>query len=73
MKLILNFMTSQRGEQTIVIHILPNISRSKGNQTEIWSVVIWQNLTREILCMIFLENHTQNVVKKLVPDPFLKN
>ena len=25
-------MTSQRGEQTIVIHILPNISRSKGNQ-----------------------------------------
>ena len=22
---------------------------------------------------IFLENHTQNVVEKLVPDPFLKN
>ena len=22
---------------------------------------------------IFLENHTQNVVKKLFPDPFLKN
>ena len=29
----LNFMTSQPGYQTIVIHILPNISRSKGNQT----------------------------------------
>ena len=27
------FMTSQTGKQTIIIHILPNISRSKGNQT----------------------------------------
>ena len=26
-------MTSQPGEQTIAIHILPNISRSKSNQT----------------------------------------
>ena len=26
-------MTSKPGQQTIVIHILPNISRSKGNQT----------------------------------------
>ena len=26
-------MMSQRGEQTIVIHILPNISKSKGNKT----------------------------------------
>ena len=25
-------MTSQPGEQTIAIHILPDISRSKGNQ-----------------------------------------
>ena len=22
---------------------------------------------------IFLENHTQNVLEKLVPDPFIKN
>ena len=27
------YMTSQRGKQTIKIHILPNISRSKDNQT----------------------------------------
>ena len=27
------FMTSQTGKQIITIHILPNISRSKGNQT----------------------------------------
>ena len=26
-------MTSQTGKQTIAIHILTNISRSKGNQT----------------------------------------
>ena len=25
-------MTSQTGKQIIVIHLLPNISRSKGNQ-----------------------------------------
>ena len=32
-RLISNFMTSQPGWQTIVIHILPNISRTKDNQT----------------------------------------
>ena len=32
-RLISRFMTSQRGSQTVAIHILPNISRSKGNQT----------------------------------------
>ena len=32
-KLVLNFMTSQPGYQTIIIHILPNISRSKSSQT----------------------------------------
>ena len=26
-------MTSQTGEQTITMHIFPNISRSKGSQT----------------------------------------
>ena len=26
-------MTSQPGSQTIAIHMLPNISQSKGNQT----------------------------------------
>ena len=30
--LISNLMTSQPGRETITIHILPNISRSKGNQ-----------------------------------------
>ena len=31
-KLISKFITSQPGSQTIVILMLPNISRSKGNQ-----------------------------------------
>ena len=32
-RLISNLLTSQPGLQTIAIHILPNISRSKGNKT----------------------------------------
>ena len=32
LRLIPKFMTSQTGQHTITIHILPNISRSKGNQ-----------------------------------------
>ena len=31
--LVPKFMTSQIGQQVIAIHIWPNISRSKGNQT----------------------------------------
>ena len=49
---------------TIAIRIMPNISRSKGN--EIWSV---NSLTWETF---FLKNHTQNMLEKLVPDPFIK-
>ena len=32
-RLISKFMASQPGSQTFLIHLLPNISRSKGNQT----------------------------------------
>ena len=32
-KLDLKIMTSKPGLQTIPVHILPNISQSKGNQT----------------------------------------
>ena len=32
LRLVSNFMTSQPGKQTIPIHMLLNISRSKGNQ-----------------------------------------
>ena len=49
-RLISNFMTSQPGQQTIVIHILPNISRSKGNQTMKFGQLIEYNMRN-----IFLE------------------
>ena len=53
--------------EILTTHILPNISRSKGNQTMIFSQLIECNII-----IIFLKNHTQNEVEKLVPDPFLK-
>ena len=67
-RLISKFMTSQPGKQTIAIHILPNISRSKGNETMKFGQLIEYNMR-----MTFEINHTQNVVKKPFPDPFLKN
>ena len=54
-------MTSSIGKQITKIHILCNISRSKDVQT-----------MKLGIRSIFLKNHTQNVVEKLVPDPFLK-
>ena len=37
--LISKFMTSRIGKQIIIIHIFPNIARSKGNQTKNnWSI-----------------------------------
>ena len=42
-------MTSQSGYQTIVIHILPNISRSKSNQTMKFGQLIECNIRNIIL------------------------
>ena len=63
-------MTLLIGKQIITtIQILPNISRSKGNQTMKFHK--WIEYNRNI----FLEKiyKIQNVSEKLVPDPFLKN
>ena len=60
-------MTSQPEKETITIHILPNISISKTNQTMKFDQLIKHNMTR-----FFLKNCTQNRVEKLFPDPFLK-
>ena len=59
-------MTSQTGKQIIKIHIFPNISRSKDNQATKFDQLIEYSMRN-----IF--HHIQNVVEKLVPDPFLKN
>ena len=81
-------MTPQLGEQTVSIRTLPSISRSKGIQTiefgelmELNIIVIRNGnlvispflMTMVICKTIFLKNHTQNVVEKLISDPFMKN
>ena len=58
-------MTSQPGQQTIEMHILPNISRSKGNQAMKFGQVIEDNK------IFFFERHAENEPRKLVPDLFL--
>ena len=60
-------MTSQPGSQTIAIHILINISRSKGNKTIKFGQLIEYN-TRNI----FLENSYTKCGKETIPRPFLK-
>ena len=59
---------SQPGKQTIVIHVLPRILRNKDNQAKKFGSLREYNMKN-----IFLKNHTQNVVEKLVPDLFLKS
>ena len=46
-------MKSQRGKQTITIHILQNISRSKGNQTAKFGQ---QNATEKLFPDPFLKS-----------------
>ena len=61
-------MTLQPGLKAIVIHVLPNILRSKGNQSMKFGQLILCNMRT-----FFLKNHTQKVMEKLVREPFLKN
>ena len=49
-RLISKFMTSQPGKQTITTHILPNISRRRGNGTMKFGQLIERNMRN-----IFLE------------------
>ena len=61
-------MASQPGLQTIAIHILGNISRSKCNQAMKFGQLIEYNMRN-----VFLEKYTQNAVEILFPNHFLKN
>ena len=56
-------MTSQPGKQTIAIHILPNISPRKDNET----------MKFGHMRNFFFKNHTENVVGKLFLNSFPKN
>ena len=59
-------MTSQTGQQTITMHILPNISKSNGNQV----MKFWQ-LMKYNVRKFFFKNHAENEVGRLVRDLFL--
>ena len=59
-------MMSQPGWQTFTINILPNISRSKDNQTMIFGQSIEYNKRK-----FFLKNHAQSEAERLVSDLFL--
>ena len=58
-------MTSNFGWQTIVIHILPNISRSKGNQTMTFGQLIECNMKN-----IFLEKSSTKYGEETSPRHF---
>ena len=53
---------SQVGQQTITIHILSNIPRSKDNKKMKFGQVIEYNRRN-----VFLQNHAKNEAGKLVP------
>ena len=60
-------MTSQSGQQTIAIHILTNISRTKGNQAIKFGQLIEYNMR-----IIFLEKSYRKYGGETIPRPFSK-
>ena len=64
-RIISNFMMSQPAQQTIVTHILPKISKSKGNQTMKFGQLIECNLR-----CIFLDKSYSKCDGKTSPRPF---
>ena len=67
-RLISKFVTSQAGKQAIAIHVLPNISRSKGKQTMKFSQLIEYNMWN-----IFVEKSYTKYSGETIPRPYLKN
>ena len=61
-------MILQPGKQIIAIHTLPNISRSKGNQSLKFGQLIEYNMEN-----IFLEKSYTNCGRETIPRPFSKN
>ena len=66
-RLISRFMTSQPGKQANAIHILPNISRSKGNHEMKFAKLAEYN-TR----IIFLEKPYTKCGGATISRPFLR-
>ena len=60
-------MTSQLGKQTVAIQILPNISKSKGNQTMKFNKLIKYNIRN-----IFLDKSCKKYGGEPTPKPVFK-
>ena len=58
-------MTSQPGKETIAIHVLPNITRSKSNQTMKFGQLIEYNISD------IFQNHTK-CGGQTIPELFSK-
>ena len=67
MRLISKFIKSQPGQQIIAIHILPNISGNKDNQTMKFEQLIEYNLRN-----IFLEKSVTKYDGETIPRTFFK-
>ena len=65
-RLISRCMTTQPGKETTAIHILPNISRNKGNQTMKFGQLIQYNTRHK-----FLEKSYTKCGEETIPRPFL--
>ena len=66
-RLISSFMTSQPGKQTIAIHILLNISRSKSNETMKFGQLIEYDMRKS-----FLEKSYTKCGGETIPRPHFK-
>ena len=60
-------MKSQLGKQTIAVHILPNISRSKDNETITFGQVIEYNMRK-----VFLETSYTKYGGETISGPLSK-
>ena len=61
-------MTSQPRKETIPIHLLPNSSRSKDNETLKFGQVIEYNMRN-----LFLKKSYTKYGGETIPRPFIKN
>ena len=59
-------MTSQAGQQIMTVQVLPNISRSKGNQ-----VIKFGHLKKYSMRSIFLEKLSRKLGSETISRPFL--
>ena len=61
--LVSKFMTSQPGKQTIAVHVLPSISRNKGNQTmKFGQLMEHKHFFQNIIHKMWCRNYSQSLL-----------